>query len=84
MQPDGVEDADFINPNAYHLTHEQAIAREKAIQTLHSYELFLSLHKRVSFEGVVKITATFAPNVNSVVVDFHGQKVKQVVINGKR
>ena len=31
---EGVFDPDFSNPNAHHLTHEQAMARDEAIKSV--------------------------------------------------
>ena len=39
-----IRDAQFSNPNAHHLSHEQAAAREDAIAAFKSYSLFLNLH----------------------------------------
>lgn len=85
-----VFDPQFSNPNAHHLTHEQAFAREDAIAALHSYSLFLNLHKRETFEGVVALNIAFrkpqlefaeGPTSN-IFLDFHGEAVKWLKING--
>lgn len=68
-----------------------AIAREEAIKTLHSYTLFLNLHLREKFEGLVDIKASFSkslmemPNGNkkNIFLDFHGESVKWIMINGE-
>ena len=37
-------DPDFSNPNAHHLTHAEAIERDKTIEKVDLYDLTLNLH----------------------------------------
>ena len=74
-------DPDFHNPNAHHLSHEQAQLRDKSIEGV-TYDLTLLLHKKETYEGNLIITLTIKEGAEDFFLDFHGEQVTHLKING--
>jgi len=76
-----VLDEDFKNPNAHHLTHEEALERDAAIEKIESYQLALFLHERARYEGYLMINIRLNANClfkdtdreTDIFLDFHGE-----------
>lgn len=65
-------DPDFANPNAHHLSHEQAKMRDEAIDEIKLYDLSLTLHKAERYEGTLIIEMKLK-NESDIFLDFHGE-----------
>jgi hypothetical protein len=64
-------DPDFTNPNAHHLSHEQAKERDLAIEAL-EYDLSLKLNKHERYEGTLVVQAKLR-QCEKIFLDFHGE-----------
>ena len=72
MESSAIFDPEFSNPNAHHLTHEQAKYRDSVITEVKLYDLTLNLHKQEKYEGVLKISLNMNKSDDTLFLDFHG------------
>ena len=77
-----MRDPFFKDPNAHHLTHSQATVREASL-AVSQYNLSMELTEGDTYSGTVKINITMTKESNEIFLDFHGVKVKKVMINGE-
>jgi hypothetical protein len=75
-----MQDPLFSDPNAHHLSHEEAKIRDAFISKVERYDLCLNLFKEKHFEGHLVIN--LSTKAGDTFLDFHGDTVKSVKVNG--
>jgi aminopeptidase N len=76
-----IKDSAFDKPNAHHLTEQEATLRESMLDVL-DYNLDLQLTPDETYTGKVQIKINMKQQ-GQVFVDFYGQQVKDITVNGK-
>lgn len=75
-------DPAFDNPNAHHLSHNEAMERDRIIKRILKYTLKLNLFKEDGYEGNLSIDLELNEK-ESVFLDFHGKAILWLKVNGQ-